>query len=57
MEEVTISTIKEAVSTKKELENLMKTLTVPGYPVDEIQINKIKSMIVNLDNIIKGGIK
>jgi hypothetical protein len=41
MKEVTISTIKEATSTKKELEGLIKTLTVPGFPVDEVQIRQI----------------
>lgn len=57
MEEVMISTIEDAISAKKEIENLISSLTVPGYPVDEVQIKHLKSMINNLDKVIEKGIK
>ena len=57
MEEVIISTVEEAVSARKEIENLINTLTVPGYPVDEVQIRHLKSMMSNLDKVIENGIK
>ena len=57
MKEVMISTVEEAVSARKEIENLITTLTVPGYPVDEVQIRHLKSMISNLDKVIEKGIK
>lgn len=52
-----ISTVQEAKSAKKEIENLIDSLTIPGYPVDEIQIRKLKSMVSELDKVIKKGVK
>ena len=57
MKEVMISTVEEAVSAREEIKNLISSLTVPGYPVDEIQIRKLKSMISSLDKVIEKGVK